>query len=225
MKDKITVVTVDDHAFMSEAIRTKLLENDKIDLVAQGQVGDDVLPLVEQHQPDVLILDLSMPQSRQPGSAKFSPMVTIAHLTKTYPDLGIIIFTQYFLPAIIKDVVKKGVRGYLLKDDALSLELPASVVTVSQGGVAFSKAVTEALFKPTQFGRAGIQLTERQIAALTCIATDPDATYETHARSLGISEGTFKSHLTKAFNALDVSSSTAAVLRCIRLGIIPLDFE
>lgn len=222
MNNKITVISVDDHPLMSETIRTMLLKNEKIELVAQGAVGEDVMTLVEQHRPDVLILDLSMPQNRESKSEKFQVMPTIAKLTKTYPDLGIIIFSQYFIPGIIRDIVQKGVRGYLLKSDALSLELATSVVTVNQGGVAFSKAVTETLFKNPH---AGIHLTERQIAALTAIATDPDASYEVHARSLEITESTFKNHLTKAFSALNVSNNTSAILRCLKLGIIPLEIE
>lgn len=223
LKSPITVVVVDDHHLIRQGVRNLLGPRDDIVIVGEGATGDDVFNLVEAHDPTVLLLDLSMPQSAGNGSAgeQFKALPTIAKLTKTHPDIAIIVLTQHFVPVIIRGAIDLGVKGYLLKSDDLSLNLPSAVDTVSRGGVYFSETIGEELFGKAKSDRV-VDLTARQIEILTTIARAPDDLYASHADSLGITESTLKNHLTRAFKALGVKNLTAAIIRCMQLGIIPL---
>jgi DNA-binding NarL/FixJ family response regulator len=194
-----------------------------MELVGEGSTGDDVLALVKELAPDVLLLDLSMPQSSADKSSgeQFKALPTIAGLSKKHPDTAIIVLTQHFVPVIIQGAVDLGVKGYLLKSDDLSLNLPSAVATVSKGGVYFSETIGEELFGKAKADRV-VNLTARQIEILTNIAGSPDDSYATQAVNLGITESTLKNHLTRAFKALGVTNITAAIIRCMQLGIIPL---
>jgi DNA-binding NarL/FixJ family response regulator len=219
----ITVVTVDDHHLIRQGVRSLLAPHSDVELVGEGSTGDNVLTLVEELNPDVLLLDLSMPQSSADTSSngQFKALPTIARLTKTHPGTAIIVLTQHFVPVIIQGSIDLGVKGYLLKSDDLSLNLPSAVATVSRGGVYFSETIGNELFGKSKADRA-VNLTARQIEILTTIARTPDASYANQATNLGITESTLKNHLTKAFKALGVTNITAAIIRCMQLGIIPL---
>ena len=220
--EKITVVSVDDHLLINQAIKNALEPHEGVEVVAQGSVGDDVLALVDKYQPTVLILDISMPQSRHASSkGQFQALPTIARLQKSYPETRIIILTQFFAPGIIHGAIDLGVKGVILKSDALSLNIPQAVLMVSQGSVAFSETVSQEIF-----GRNGQErnpLTKRHLDILSVIATDPGAPYAVHAKSLGISESTLKNHLTKIFSILGVPNITSALLQAMKLGLITID--
>lgn len=215
----ITIVAVDDYPLIRQAVRSLVHEREDMKLVGEGSTGVDVLALVEQHKPDVLLLDLSMPQGSEQEGQRFQALPTISRLVKRCPETSIIILTGYYVPALIKGAISRGVKGYLLKSDDLSLNLPSAIETVSKGGVYFSETVSQNLFGSGKDKREMVSLTERQIEVLNAIYSAPDALYVEHARNLNITESAFKSHLTKAFKALGVTNVTAAMIRCMELGI------
>jgi DNA-binding NarL/FixJ family response regulator len=87
---KVTVVAVDDHRLILQAIRSLIEQRDDMELVGEGTRGDDVLALMAQHNPDVLILDLSMPQTSNADSPNFRAMPTIEAIRPQWPRTGII---------------------------------------------------------------------------------------------------------------------------------------
>ena len=72
----IRVMCVDDHHLIHKAVKSLLVNEESIELVAEGYAGEEIFPLIKQHQPDVLILDLVMPQRRgwDPNREMFIPM-------------------------------------------------------------------------------------------------------------------------------------------------------
>ncbi len=219
--ETITIVAIDDHPLIRQAIKSLVSTRENMELVAEGAVGSDALKLTEQYQPDVLLLDLSMPQNEEDTEGRFQALPTIARLMERHPDTSIIILTQHYVPVIIHGAIKRGVSGYLLKSDDLSLNLPGAIEAVAKGGVYFSETVGQQLFQNgAQDKKEKVNLTERQIDILTTIYNSPDASYTEHAKNLNIKVTTFKAHLTKAFKALGVTNITAAIIRCMELGII-----
>ena len=216
----MTIVAVDDHPLIRQAVRSLVDEREDMKLVGEGSTGEDAVALVEQHEPNVLLLDLSMPQSAAQEGQRFQALPTISRLAKRYPEIAIIILTQHYIPVLIKGALSRGVKGYLLKSDDLSLNLPSAIETVSKGGVYFSETISQKLFGSGNDRSEMVNLTERQIEMLNAIYSSPDAAYAEHARNLNITESTFKSHLTKAFKALGVTNVTAAMIRCMELGIV-----
>ena len=216
---RIKVVVVDDHALIREAVRTLLAEHEHIALVGEGSVGDDVLPLVEKHQPDVLLLDLSMPQSASElDKDSFSILPALKSLRDKHKRTKIIILSQYLQNGLIQPPIRSCVSGYLLKSDDLSLKLAEAVEVVSLGGVYFSHAVNQAAMG---MSTPEITLTDRQKDVLLAIAQAPKVPYKQLAKKMFIAERTLKWHLTGAYRALGVNNIRAAMLACIEHDLIP----
>jgi DNA-binding NarL/FixJ family response regulator len=216
----IAVVLVDDHPLIHEAVKSLLAERADIMLVGQGYAGEQLFPLLADHRPDVLVLDLTMPHDSDDSPVRFGYMQALAQLSAEYPDTAIIILSQYLQSGIVQSAAEYGVRGYLLKSDNLSLNLPEAILAASRGGVFFSEAVSRELFgtarKPTEN-----LLSERQREVILAIAKKPDDTYARTAGLLGISENTLKGHLRNVFSQLEVTNITSCIIRCMQLNLIP----
>lgn len=222
----ITVISIDDHPLIREAIRGLLAARSDMELVGEGWAGEHLFPLMEQYRPDVLILDLRMPHYADNGSEeRFAPLPALAQLQEAYPQTAVIIFSQYGHHSLIQSAVDNGVRGYLLKDDNLSLNLASAIEAVHNGGLYFSQAISQQLFQAGERQKAGERLSPRQLEAILAIAKAPDASYAQIADSLHITESTLKGHLNKAYKALDVTNITACIIRCVEYGLISFSFD
>lgn len=222
----ITVVTIDDHPLIRTAIRSLLESEENIQLIAEGSAGEHVLPLVEEYEPDVLILDLAMPQLEHDVSGERFPVLqTVEQLHGDFPETAVIFLTQHASHSMSQQAISLGIRGYLLKSDDLSMNLPGAVEAVHRGGVYFSKEISKMLFQPIQPSATEPILTERQKEIILAIAQSPDATYRQLAAELSISESTFKGHLNIAFKALEVTNITACIITCMQRGLIPFSID
>lgn len=216
----ISVVLVDDHPLIHEAVKSLLAERADIMLVGQGLAGDQLFPLLEEHNPDVLVLDLTMPHQLDDSRVRFPYMQALAQLSAEYPNTATIILSQLLQSGIVQSAAEFGVRGYLLKSDNLSLNLPEAILAASRGGVFFSEAVSRDLFGPTR-KPAAKPLSERTREVILAIAKKPDDSYAMTASRLGISENTLKGHLRHAFSELGVTNITSCIIRCMQLNLIP----
>lgn len=221
----ITVVTLDDHHLVREGIRRLLDEDPTMALVGEGWAGEQLEPLLAQHRPDVLLLDVGMPQSATepagPGENAFRLLPALARLQQRYPDVRVIVLTQFASQVLIESAIELGVRGYLLKSDVFSRYLADAIRAVMRGERYFSEGVSRWLAAPDDRGE--IRLTRRQREVLQAIAAAPQLTYAQHADHLGISEHTISHHLRQIFTRLAVSNLTAAVITAARLGLITLN--
>jgi DNA-binding NarL/FixJ family response regulator len=218
--NKIKVVSVDDHPLIHEAIRSLLASRDDMELAAEGYVGDHLFPLLEEHKPDVLVLDLMMPQHENghPEPKSFASLQALADLRERFPDTAVIILSQFLHKGIAQGAVAHGVKGYLLKSDNLSLDLPTAIDQVNKGGVYFSMAFSKEMFngEPSQVNL----LTEKQREVILAIARNPNANYADIADELFITTRTVKGHLANIYKALGVNNVTACIIRCLQYGII-----
>lgn len=219
---KIKVVSIDDHPLIHEAIRSLMADRPNMELVAEGYVGDHLFVLLDKHKPDVLVLDLMMPQHEngQPDNSTFSPLPALARLVKEYSDTAVIILSQFLHQGIAQGAIQHGVRGYLLKSDNLSLNLPSAIEEVNRGGVYFSLEFSQELFRSSDSPPRDL-LTYRQREIILAIAKNPDLSYEQIADGLGITARTLKGHLNLTYKALEVTNLTACIIRCMQLGLIP----
>jgi len=222
MSNAIRVVVVDDHPLIHEAVRSLLSKHEDMELVAEGTAGEHAISLVAEHQPDILILDLSMPQyANDSETQRFSAPSTLIALQKSHPETAVIILSQYLRPAILQYMIKYAVRGYILKGDNFSLTIPKALREVSQGNSYFSPKVTRALV--SQAHQPNDILTQRQKEIVLTIAQNPGTTYAVLASTLYIAESTFKGHLQQVFKTLEVGNITACIMRCIDMGLITCD--
>jgi len=218
--EKTRIVIVDDHPIVQDAIESKLSSRDDIELVAKGETGEDVIRLVKEYEPDILILDLRMPQTNSGSSQQsFQAIPTIYQISESYPHTKIIIFTSYLIPALVQEVVRGKIKGYLLKRDKLSRKLLTAVDMVMMGSVFVSETISDNLGGSEPISSEQIKLNPRPLEALRRLFADPDLSTAQHAANMGISKSTFKQHLSAAYRALGVQDRTAAMVRALNLGL------
>ena len=132
----IRVVLADDHAVVRKGIRDFLEEEPDIQVVAEAADGDQVKALIQEHQPDVVILDIRM------------PIATGIEVTRWVREqqlsLGVLILTAYDDDPFVVAAIQAGADGYVLKN-AEAEQIAASVRTVYAGESALSPAITRKL--------------------------------------------------------------------------------
>jgi two-component system, NarL family, response regulator DegU len=225
MAREITVVTVEDHHLTRLGIKSQIDGAPGMRVVAEGSAGEDVIGLVKTHRPDVLLLDLDMPQHKDGSSeARFPAMSVIRLLHEQYPETAIIIISMNASNALIEGALTRGVNGYLLKDDALTMSLPKAIQAVVAGGIFFSNSLSRRMYASEEEHGDGT-ITRRQKEILLQIIEDPDLSYAQIGERLGISEGSVKNRMSELNRRLNVSNRTAAIVQAIKRGLIVIESE
>jgi DNA-binding NarL/FixJ family response regulator len=223
----IRVISLDDHYLIREGIRRRIDEHQDVELTAEGTTGAELYPLVAQYRPDIVLLDLGMPQTAQEATpehvSEFSAFPVVTRLRADYPDTRVIVLSQYGTRTLIESALDAGVKGYLLKSDALMQNLVEAIRIVHRGGVYFSEAIVKKLTESTP-RQPSLALTNRHREIMRAIVAHPDRLQMEHAQHLGISEYTLKQHLGQIYRVLGVSNLTAAILKAIQLKVIPLAY-
>jgi len=207
--ENIRIVVADDHPIVREGL-IKILESETdIEIIAQVGSGAEAISFVNQHKPDILLLDIEMPGMNG---------VEVIHKLKDAGNtVRVIIFTAFNTDERIVSAVKAGAQGYLLKG-APRDEIITVVRTVNKGGSSLQADVAS---KPMrQMRRGGEQLTPRELDVLHLLSKG--LTNKGIASNLYISERTVKFHLSSVFNKLDVESRTEAVITAVRKGLISI---
>lgn len=219
----VKVILIDDHYLIHESVAHQLSGHPEFQLVATGVAGEQIEPLIEEHQPHIALLDLGIPAKvgttiRQAG--RFPVLPAIRRLRPKYPETHFIILSAEIDNLLIEAALNVEVKGYLLKDDELSVQLPDAIRAVSKGGLYFSKEVAHQIMehKPA---KPRTELTKQQLAVLYTIVANAKASYAEHAVTMGIAEDTFRNHVRAIFEKLEATNITFALIRAIQLGLIP----
>lgn len=208
----ITVLIADDHPVVRSGIRNELLHHADIEVIGEAVSGDEVLPLVGELQPDVLVLDINMPGPRA------------AHILH---DLGevdrppqVLVLTAYGDPENVLGMLKAGARGYLLKDSSPA-EIADAIRSVAEGLTWLSPAVASVLLESQEEIRAQGEeriLSAREVDFLQYLAqglNNPQI-----AERLSISEGTVKNHITNIYDKLGLHTRAEAVAWAWQNGVV-----
>jgi two-component system response regulator DegU len=221
----IKVLLIDDHFLIHESVAHKMAGKPEFQLVATGTAGEEIEPLIEQHHPDVVLLDLGIPVKagtniRQGG--RYQVLPAVRRLLQKYPETQFIILSAEADKSLIEGAFEVGARGYLLKDDELSLNLLDGIRAVSKGGMYFSREVSEIIFSKKQSrAKSSVQLSDRQMEVLLTIVEHAELSYAEQAQRLGISEDTFRNHIRGIFDKLGARNIVFAIVRGIQLGLVP----
>jgi DNA-binding NarL/FixJ family response regulator len=206
----IRVVIADDHRVVRVGLEQLLATFDDVELVGVADGGEMAVEICSSEHPDVLLLDLSMPDLDGIGVTK--------RIGTASPDTRIVVFTSFSDREEIVRALDAGAIGYLLKD-AEPDAIHGAIRAAARGESPLDpKAAAELLASRSQRGAAAtIELTprERDVLALV-IAGDANKQI---ARKLGISEKTVKGHLTNLFQRIGVADRTQAALWAEREGI------
>lgn len=139
---RISVAVADDHPVFRSGIESIIQEEESLELVGSASNGKEALEIVDRLQPQVLLLDMSMPEID--GLKVADDLIRAGSLTRVLPLSGHA-ETEYVLGAM-----EAGVRGYLLKDEMPSVIVEA-IIKVSRGGVAVSSRILSETNRRTDF--------------------------------------------------------------------------
>jgi len=212
----IRVMLVDDQTLVRQGVRSLLELTDDIEVVAEAVDGVEAIEMAPKVQPDVMLLDIRMPQKNGLDVLKE------LHATKQLPPT--IILTTFDEDDLVLDGIRTGARGYLLKDVSLE-ELVGAVRCVADGQTMVKPAVTERLL--AGLGRSRLEfssldrpdpLTDRETEILRLMAGG--YSNKEIARALSVAEGTVKNHVSSILSKLGVRDRTRAVLKAFELGAI-----
>ena len=203
-----TVLLVDDHPVVREGLRGMIDAEPDLTVVGEAGAGAEAVPMAESLCPDVILMDLRMPD--------VDGVTATERILAVLPRTRIVVVTTYESDADILRAVEAGAAGYLLKDASRS-ELAEAVRDAARGKTVLAPTVADRLVRfVRQPGTA--TLSTREVEVLSQVAkgkTNADI-----GRQLHISEATVKTHLLRAFNKLGVSDRTAAVTTAMSLGLL-----
>lgn len=199
----IRVFIVDDHQVVIDGLSSILSVDDNIKFCGSAQNGKDALQQLETESPDVLLLDINMPE--------MDGIQVIKALKERGDSVRILVLTMHNNPQFTKQLVQLGVEGCILKN-AGKKELLHALNEVNNGDRYYGKDVTETLFtsvKHTQDAVAEVQLTKREVQIIKLIASE----YTTNeiASELSISTHTVDTHRKNIVSKLGVKNTAGLV--------------
>jgi NarL family two-component system response regulator LiaR len=217
--DKIKILIADDHAVVREGTRQILEHEPDLTVVAEAGDGEEAIQLAGNLQPDVAIIDISMP--------KLDGIEATKKIKTLYPSIAVLILTAYDDDQFVFSLLEAGAAGYLLKS-IRSRELIDAVRAVYGGESVLHPSIIRkvlnrfapALDKPRKQEVSEI-LTEREIEVLGLAARG--LSNQDIANKLYLSLRTVQTHLSHIFNKLQVSSRTEAVVRALKEGWVSLE--
>jgi DNA-binding NarL/FixJ family response regulator len=210
----IRVVLSDDHALVRQGFRRILEDEPGITVVAEGGTGAQAVELAKQHKPDVVVLDMAMPDMNGVQAARM--------ILRERPQTRVLILSMYADEQYVRSALDAGVAGYILKN-ALDNDLTRAVRAVAAGQQYLSPELSSIVIKALQ-GKGGEsddpwdQLTEREKQVLQLIA---------HGKSnkeiavvLGLSVNTVAVHRANLMATLKVHKAAELVLYAVKKGLV-----
>ncbi len=214
-----TVLLADDHAVVRRGIRLLLDAEPDLDVVGEAKDGLQAVALAEQLQPDVVVMDISMP--------KLNGIAATRRIHNLFPSIGVIALTMHDNDAYFYEMLRAGGSGYILKDVGAD-ELVKGIRTAAGGEAYFSASVAGQVLsdymRRVAKGEARDsfdRLTKRQREVLALIAEGH--TSHQIAEQLAVSVKTVGTHRTNLMQKLDLHDRIELVKYAIRKGLISLE--
>jgi two-component system response regulator NreC len=210
MSGKIKIVLADDHKVVRQGIAALLLSEPGFEIAAQAENGEQALKLVEDVRPDVLVLDIGLPD--MDGISLTSSLKT------THPEVPVLILSMQDNAHTVKAALRAGARGYVLKGEGIS-DLCKAIRAAHQGETYLSAEVAH-LVQP---GRAACDPTQidplspRELEVLALVAEG--FTARQIADKLGLSPKTVENHRANIMDRLGIRTIAGLVRYAMRIGL------
>jgi DNA-binding NarL/FixJ family response regulator len=205
----VRVLIADDHRLMVEGTKQALQRAGDFDVVGEAVNGVQVLPLVRRLKPDLVLLDLRMPQ--------MDGLTCLAKIRKEFPEMKVAILSVSQDPELIQTALKRGANAYIVKtidpDD-----LAGALRQALDGNVFTTAGVTE---DPAERAAKDVGLTERELGIVRAVARG--LSNEAISKELWVAEQTVKFHLTNVYRKLGVSNRTEAARYAFEHGLAERD--
>jgi DNA-binding NarL/FixJ family response regulator len=212
----LRLLLADDHILVRAGLRSLLDGIPGVTVVAEADNGEQAVTLAAEHRPDVALLDITMPGMNGLQAAE--------KIIRDLPEIRIIILSMHASEEYVRQALKLGVSGYLLKD-AATLELHAALEAVSSGATYLSPRITsqvlqsKGLRQTEPHGQSA--LTPRQIEVLKLLALGKSV--KEIAFELQLSPKTVETHRAQIMEKLDTRDLASLVRFAIRTGLISAD--
>ncbi|MDX6406829.1 MAG: hypothetical protein QOH70_4284 [Blastocatellia bacterium] len=213
---KIRVLLADDHKLVRAGIRSLLERLPDLEVVAEASDGREAIRLVEQHEPQIVLMDLAMPE--------LNGIEATRHLTKTFPKVRVLILSIYTDEEHVYQALRAGAAGYLMKGAATE-ELELAIRTVAEGETYLSPPVSKLVImeyiRRTNVGFSSLErLSSRQTQVLKLIAEGK--TTKQIALELGISVKTVETHRSALMKRIGVRDVAGLVRYAVKIDLIDL---
>jgi DNA-binding NarL/FixJ family response regulator len=211
----IRVLLADDHTLVRAGIRALLEKLPGVEVAGEAGDGREVLDLIKASQPEVVLMDISMPG--------LNGLQALERITKDFPQVRVIILSMHHNDEYILQALKSGASGYLLKR-AATAELPAALRRVVNGEIYLSQEIAGQFLKkfPLQQvarTRSSLeQLTPRQREILQLLAEGQ--TTKAIALVLKVSDKTVEYHRAKLMARLQIFDIPGLVRFALRTGLV-----
>jgi two-component system, NarL family, response regulator LiaR len=217
MKKTIRLLIADDHNIVRKGLAVLLATEPDMQVVGEADNGADAVEKAETLKPDVILMDLMMPQ--------MDGIEATRRITAQRPEARILVLTSFAADDKVFPAVKAGALGYLLKDSTPERLLEA-IRQVYRGEPSLEPSIArKVLLELAQPGGAGQQtvdpLTERELEVLRLIAQG--MSNKEIAAKIFVAEWTVRSHVSNILGKLHLASRTQAALYALRSGIASLD--
>jgi len=203
---RLKVLLADDHRLMLAGIKRALEAADDIEIVGEAYSGSQVLPLVSRTNPDVVLLDLRMPE--------MDGLACLDLIRKRHPEVKVVVLSVFSDSEHIETALKRGACGYIVKS-VNPIDLPSAIRQVMEGAVYHALGLPE-VDESASARAAG--LTEREIAILKAVARG--LSNQAIGKELWVTEQTVKFHLTNIYRKLGVANRTEAARYAYQNGLV-----
>lgn len=214
--EKLRVLLVDDHTVVRQGLRRILASDDQIEVVGEAGDGRTAVELAQRTQPHVVVMDVALPE--------LNGIEATRQLTKRAPNIRVLMLTMHADDVYVRQSLKAGARGYLLKDSE-DLDLIKAVKAVGAGGSFFSPAVSSVVLSgylgdrpPTDTDDPLGRLTDREREVLQLIAEGK--TNKDIAGALSLSINTIETHRKHLMEKLDLHNTAELVRFALRERIV-----
>jgi two-component system, NarL family, response regulator LiaR len=210
--NKIKVLVVEDQAVVREGVVAILSFSPDIEVVGQAENGAQALTMVKAKKPDVILLDLVMPQ--------MDGLTAIPRIKEIDPDARILVLTSFAEGDRVYQAIKSGALGYMLKDSTRD-QLLQSIRDVSQGRASLHPSVAlkviQEINRPSDLSNNIEPLTGRELETLQLIARG--LSNQEIANALFVHERTIAKYVSSILNKLHLANRTQAALFALREGL------
>jgi DNA-binding NarL/FixJ family response regulator len=214
MTGPIRVLIVDDHPLFRSGMRALLMADQDTEPAGEATTGEEAIALAEEYQPDVVLMDLQMPD--------LSGIEATRRIVRSSPNTRILVVTMFEDDHSVFSAIRAGARGYVLKG-AKPEEVLRAIRVVAGGDAIFSPSVANRLIDFFGGLRAEVvpqsfpELTDREREILDFIAqgrSNPDI-----ARQLSLSVKTVANHVSNILSKLQLADRAQAMLRAREAGL------
>ncbi len=205
---KISIILVDDHRRVHQALSEMISFFDDIELLGHGSNGLEAIDLCDLYRPDLVLMDIVMPLMDGVEATK--------QIVKKHPDIKVLALSSFRDRDTVRSMLESGAVGYVLKDSSVE-DLENTIRTAYEGQSIFSPEIMQALLD-TGHTTIDTDLSSREIEVLKLFATG--MTNNQIASQLTISASTVKFHITNIIEKLGVSTRAEALVIAAKNNLV-----